>query len=373
MPGLAGSPLFVDVRQVCTVAEDFETTVTNLVEHFGIGPFRCWHFRPPRLYGTTYRGEPAVYSMKLAITWLDDVQWEVITPVEGPTMYGDHLATHGRGVQHLIMSTGRVSWEEAARHLAERGHPFGQTAKLNAKVKIGRVKLPSVPNALAGPTSLQFGYVDAESTLRTSIELTRYPLGIPERFSLRAGAPEFCIPAGKANFERPLPDRRIGSLVKIGIVTRDLDATVRWWIDLAGVGPWRIHELGREQLRSVRVAGKKAAFRARLAWARIGQALIELIEPVDGACPYRDVLETRGEGVAYLGVLPGRDGFEALARHCRSLGYTPELTGALRGDHPSIYFGARRWIGTDLEILAPAGETLAQLAERLPPDRVGGV
>ncbi len=220
-------PLFDDVRQVCTVAWDFERTVANLVDHLGIGPFRCWHFRPPRLYGTTYRGERARYSMKLAITWLDDVQWEVITPVDGPTMYRDHLDQHGPGVQHLLMSTGDTPFEAAAEHLARHGHPFGQTAKLNATVRIRGLTLPSPPNRFAAPISLQFGYVDAESTLRTSIELTRYPLGLSERFSLRSGMAEWCVPEGDDRFERPLPNRRVGPLAKVTIVTRDLDATVR--------------------------------------------------------------------------------------------------------------------------------------------------
>jgi hypothetical protein len=264
------APLFAEVRQVCTVTRDFDKTVDNLVSHLGVGPFRAWHFRPPRLYGTTYRGRPASYSMKLAMTWLDDVQWEVITPVDGPTMYGDHLDTRGPGVQHLLMGTGDVPFEDARDELAKRGHPFGQTAKLNAEVRIRRVTLPTLPNVLSGPTNLQFGYVDAEATLRTSIELTRYPLGFSERFALRSGKPEWCVPEGNDRYETPLATRRVGRLVKIGIVTRELESTVRSWIDLARVGPWRIFELGKDRLaaktgeRRVSVAGADAAFAASL-------------------------------------------------------------------------------------------------------------
>jgi len=371
-PAPSTAPLFADVRQVCTVAEDFESTVTNLVDQLGIGPFRCWHFRPPRLYGTTYRGKPAAYSMKLAITWLDDMQWEVITPVDGPTLYREHLEKHGRGVQHILMSTGDVPFEQAADALEKKGHPFGQTAKLNAVVQFGRYTLPSLPNKLAGPMALQFGYIDFESTLRTSVELTRYPLGLSERFSLRSGKAEFCIPKGKSNFERPLPNRRIGRLFKISIVTRDLDATVRAYIDLVGVGPWRVFELGPDRLRYVRLAGEPASFRARVAWAIIGDTLIELIEPRDGRSPYHEVLETRGEGVISLGVLPGRDGFEKLVAHCAALGYAESMQGALTGSYPSSFFGARRFIGTDLEVLQPGEQSPVALFRRTEPDRIIG-
>jgi glyoxalase/bleomycin resistance protein/dioxygenase superfamily protein len=327
--------LFTDVRQVCTVVGDLGPTVANLSEQLGIGPFRCWHFKPPRLYDTTLRGEPAPWSMKLAITWLDDMQWEVIEPVDGATLYQRHLDEHGRGVQHLLMATGEVRWEEAAQTLAQRGHPFAQTAKLNARVQIGKVTLPPLPNKMAGPMSLQFGYVYAEHTLRSSIELTRYPLGFSERFSLRAGKPEWCIPSGNADFERPLPNRRVGRVAKIALVTRDLEDTVRKWIDVAGVGPWRIFE--------------------GIAWGLVGDTLIEIVQPTGG--PHAEVLSKRGEGVASVGVLPGRDGFAALAAYCREL-YGCPLDRPLVGTHRSTYHTARAAIGTDLEVLDIESPTL---------------
>jgi hypothetical protein len=354
----ARAPLFRDVRQVCTVVDDFELTVTHLTEVLGVGPFRCWHFRPPELHDCTFRGRPATYSMKLAITWLDDVQWEVITPVDGPTLYAEFLAKHGRGVQHLLMSTGDVSFEAASAELARRGHPFGQTAALNADVQVGRLKLPSLPNALAGPLCLRFGYVDAEATLRTNIELTRYPLGLSERFSLRSGRAEFCIPAGDARFERSLPNRRVGSLFKVTLVTRDLDATVRAYGELARVGPWRTFERRHA-----------AGFDARVAWSPIGQLLVELVQPQGGAGPYHAFLEGQGEGVFSLGVLPGRDGLDGLVRHLTGAGYAHLLGAPLVGDHPAALLGARRFIGTDLEIVAPGVRRAAELFERTSSDR----
>jgi hypothetical protein len=270
------------------------------------------------------------------------------------------------------MSTGDIPFERAAEELAKRGHPFGQTAKLNAVVQFGRYTLPPLPNKLAGPMALQFGYIDAEATLRTSIELTRYPLGFSERFSLRSGKAEFCIPKGNARFEKPLPNRRVGRLVKISIVTRDLDATVRAYLDVVGIGPWRIFDLGPDRLRYVRIAGEPAGFRARVAWAIIGDTLIELIEPREGRSPYHEALETRGEGVCSLGVLPGRDGFEKLIGHGAALGYAESMQGALTGSYPSSYFGARRFIGTDLEVLEPGEQSPVALFRRTEPDRIVG-
>ncbi len=70
-----GAPLFTRVRQFCTVVDDFEATLGHLVDQLGIGPFRCWYFRAPVLYNTTFRGRPARWTMKLGITWLPETCW----------------------------------------------------------------------------------------------------------------------------------------------------------------------------------------------------------------------------------------------------------------------------------------------------------
>jgi hypothetical protein len=129
------------------------------------------------------------------------------------------------------------------------------------------------------------------------------------------------------------------------------------WLDVAGVGPWRVHERSGAP---------------RVARTVVGQAVIELVEPANHAGPHRHVLETRGEGAASLGVLPGRAGFEALVARCTELGYTPELRAPLVGDHPAVYFGARRFIGTDLEVLDPRERDVRRWIEGTAADRVVG-
>jgi hypothetical protein len=370
-PRPTSEALFVKLRQVCTVVDDFEATLARQVEQLGLGPFRCWYFRPPHLNTTTFRGAPAHWTMKLGITWLDDVQWEVIQPMEGQTLYREHLANHGRGVQHLIMSTGEVPWEEAAACLAARGHPFAQTARVNVPLQIRSFTVPPLPNRIAAPVSLQFGYVDAEATLRTCIELTRYPLGVPERLALRLGKAEFCVPPGDSHYERPLPHRRVGPVVKITIVTRDLAATVHQWREVAGVGPWHLFDRDREQLAHVTVAGAPAAFGVRIGWAMIDDVLLELVEPREGSSPYHQILSTRGEGVAFVGVQAGSQGLPALRRHCQGLGQATLMEQPLVGAHGSAVVGSRRDLGTDLELVDSRGESMRSIFWRTAPDRAG--
>lgn len=353
-------PLFAKLRQVCCVASDFDETVERLVADWGIGPFKCWHFRPPHLFDTTLGGAPAEWTMKLAITWLGDVQWEVIQPIEGATLYRKHLDAKGRGVQHLLMGTGDLPFEEAARRLADKGHPFGQTARLSIPARIGPLVLPALPPSVAKPAALHFGYIDMERTLRTSIELTRYPLGIPERAVLRMGEAEWCVPAGDRAFEHALPNRLVRRVVKIGIVTKDLEATARAWIDLAGVGPWHVWER----------PAPRHAFGARVGWAMLNDVLIEAVEPREGASPYHDVLGRRGEGVATVGVTPDGRSLAAVRARAEALGCPTTFEGSLVGDVPCVRIAARKSIATDLELLDPKDGTMQEAFDRVAPERV---
>jgi hypothetical protein len=345
--------LFTKLRQVCTVVHDFESTVTRLTEDLGIGPFRCWHFRPPVLCDTTLHGEPTAYTMKLAITWQDDIQWEVITPVDGPSLYREHLTAHGRGVQHLLMATGSLSFEDATRELAKKGHELDQTARINPKLQFGRFTAPASPRSLAKKTNLRFGYLDLEKTLRTSIELTHYPLGFSERFALRAGKPEFTLPPKMPHFERGLPNRQVGRVVKVSLVTRDLEGTAGEWARIAGVSPW--HAFMRNP-------------KARVAWARLGDVLVELVEPTEFSSAHKRVLESRGEGVASVGVT-ARTSYSSLVARCEELRYARLEDRPLVGDVSAIYFSARHAIGTDIEILRDVGGAAALFASAR-PDRV---
>jgi hypothetical protein len=300
-------PLFKRVRQVCTVVDDFEATVAHLVEDLRIGPFRWWHWRPPLLLDTTFRGQPAAWTMKLGINWLDDLQYEVIQPVEGPSLYREHLEKRGRGVQHLIMDTLPVSWEEASAALAAQGHPFAQTARINPPLLMAGLTLPALPGGMAKPLNLRFGYIDLFAQLGTDIELTRYPLGFSERFSLRSGKPEHCAPEGQRNFERPLPGRVVNRVVKVGLVVPDLQSTAAAWAGLGGVEGWTFED------RST---------------ARLGDLTLELVR----------------QGSSWIG-FEALD-FAAAQERCARAGY--EVIVQSPG---SIRYASRARIGTDIEIV----------------------
>jgi hypothetical protein len=159
------------------------------------------------------------------------------------------------------------------------------------------------------------------------------------------------VPDGDDAFEQPLPNRLLRRVAKVVIVTGDLDGCVRAWSAVAGIRPWHLFD------RDV----------GRVGWAVLDRVLIEVVEP-RAAGPHKDVLDRRGEGVAFLGVLPDEDGAADVLGRALELGYERLGHGPVAGDGGrSVFLGARRAIGTDLELL-PSDPVRG--FEAVTPDRI---
>jgi len=89
---------------------------------------------------------------------------------------------------------------------------------------------------------------------------------------------------------------------QIGIVVRDLDATLRRYVDDYGIGPWEIHEFNAGNAEDLREDGEPVERAWRLAFTMVGQVMWELIEPLDDRSVYARFLAEKGEGVHHIAV-----------------------------------------------------------------------
>ncbi|HEX6679961.1 MAG TPA: VOC family protein [Gaiellaceae bacterium] len=125
MPSLEGLSPF----QVAFVVRDLERAAHELNTRLAAGPWRGWIFGP-RGQGREYHGRAAEWTLKLALNSRSP-QYELIEPLEGPSIHADCLAEHGEGFHHLgyvVPSLERTSAEmEAAGHpVVARIHSFGR-------------------------------------------------------------------------------------------------------------------------------------------------------------------------------------------------------------------------------------------------------
>jgi catechol 2,3-dioxygenase-like lactoylglutathione lyase family enzyme len=93
--------LFKGIDQVGLVVHNIEKSLEHYTTMFGIGPWQIYTFQPPLVTDMTFRGKPAIYRMKIALTMLGSVMLELIEPLEGENIYKEFLDARGEGVHHI--------------------------------------------------------------------------------------------------------------------------------------------------------------------------------------------------------------------------------------------------------------------------------
>lgn len=89
------------IAQIAFVVEDLDATVEHYYATFGVGPWHFYTYGPPLVKKMSYRGRPAEYKMRVALSYFGPTRIELIEMVEGETVYADFVTKHGFGVQHL--------------------------------------------------------------------------------------------------------------------------------------------------------------------------------------------------------------------------------------------------------------------------------
>jgi len=157
-----------------------------------------------------------------------------------------------------------------------------------------------------------------------------------------------------------LLDLGLSRVGQVGIVVRDIKASMEHYWHLLGIGPWKVYTNGPPPLRNVTYYGRPASYRVRVALAHTESVVVELIEYLEGDSIHRDFLATHGEGVEHVGVYVSNLE-EPLAR-MRSQGVTvlqsADGLGAI-GDGRYAYLDTRSSLGTILELIQAPSQRVA--------------
>jgi methylmalonyl-CoA/ethylmalonyl-CoA epimerase len=98
----AESPLLAPpFKQCALVVHDLDAAVRAWVERLAIGPWTGYRLGPPRLRAMLYHGDPVEFTFRHALAWQGGTQFELIEPLEGPSIFADQLAIHGEGLNHI--------------------------------------------------------------------------------------------------------------------------------------------------------------------------------------------------------------------------------------------------------------------------------
>ena len=141
-------------------------------------------------------------------------------------------------------------------------------------------------------------------------------------------------------------DPALTQTMQIGIVVRDLDATMRKYVDDYGIGPWKIYEFNPGNAKDLREYGQPVQRSWRLAVAMVGQLQWELIEPLDNESIYARFLAEKGGGVHHIAV--AAQSFDKMLAMEAKRGTDLVLSGEFEGIKVA-YLGTERDLGVILE------------------------
>lgn len=146
----------------------------------------------------------------------------------------------------------------------------------------------------------------------------------------------------------------LGPATQLGFVVRDVEAAMRHWIEVFGVGPFICMERGTSQPPPVTVMrGRAVSVELKLAFGFMGDVQIELIEQRnDAPSPYTEFLAAGREGLQHLGFWV-HDHAEA-TRKVEAAGYEPVYEITVAGqDLPIVYYQSPPLNGPMLELVPP--------------------
>ncbi|ORW95799.1 MULTISPECIES: VOC family protein [unclassified Mycobacterium] len=144
--------------QIAWVTPDLDATETALTGLLGV---RKWvripevHFAPD---SCSYLGRPADFVASISLSYLGDMQLELISPVRGENIYSDFLRESPPGLHHIC--TEAPSPEGFDAFLAEaaaKGAPVVQQGVMPGGIKFAYVSAPQ-----AGVPYLEIAYVPPE-------------------------------------------------------------------------------------------------------------------------------------------------------------------------------------------------------------------
>jgi len=148
--------------QIAWVTRDLDATETALTSLLGA---KKWVRLPDVHFGPdacTYRGRPADFVAHISLSYVGDMQLELIEPVRGENIYSDFLRDSGPGLHHICIEVPEAGGEE------------GFAAALAAATDSGA---PVVQEGVM-PGGMRFAYVSAPQAGVPFLEIAYIPPGI---------------------------------------------------------------------------------------------------------------------------------------------------------------------------------------------------
>ena len=118
--------------EIAIVTADHRRTMEGLVR-LGIGPWRVYTFGPENVSDQTYQGRPASFRLRVCFARSGNITWELMEPIDGPSIFADYLERQGEGIHHVAYDCGNLPMVDRIRAFEARGFRCVQSGKWMGK------------------------------------------------------------------------------------------------------------------------------------------------------------------------------------------------------------------------------------------------
>jgi methylmalonyl-CoA/ethylmalonyl-CoA epimerase len=123
-------------------------------------------------------------------------------------------------------------------------------------------------------------------------------------------------------------------IYQIAWVTRDLEKSMKAWVENLKIGPWTVLTFTNQSLKYLKVDDKTVTepFKFLIGISWIGDMQLELIEPVYGPTIYEAFIQKHGEGLHHIKERITDDAIEGVVQEYRDKGIGVTQTGQFETD-----------------------------------------
>jgi methylmalonyl-CoA/ethylmalonyl-CoA epimerase len=301
------------ITQVSLAVHDLERTMELYWRAFGWSGWDVFDHQPPAHHNTELRGEQVHYTLKGAEVMVGSLNFELLEPVDGPSLWKEFIAERGEGIASIAVMFHTLDEGDAVkREFAQRGMP------VTMKANIG--------------DHIEYYYLDTQERFGCLIE------------SGSGHATDFVKPAYVYPTDDAPPTEKPSGLdyriTQISVVVSDLDARMKAYHDAFGWGPWKVFESdGEIVMHDCELDGKPVDyFNIRWAETEVGDLNFELIEPRGGDNPWQRMLDEHGEGIGSIAVMfKTHEESDRVIEQFRKMGLERTAVGHI-GDHIQWYY-----------------------------------
>jgi catechol 2,3-dioxygenase-like lactoylglutathione lyase family enzyme len=144
--------------QIAWVTTDLDATETALTGLLGV---RKWvripnvHFAPD---SCSYHGKPADFVASISLSYLGDMQLELISPVSGQSVYSDFLRDSGPGLHHVCTEAeSPEQFDALLAQAADNGASVVQQGVMPGGIQFAYISAPQ-----AGVPYLEIAYISPD-------------------------------------------------------------------------------------------------------------------------------------------------------------------------------------------------------------------